>query len=410
MKIHQTKFLLLLSVFFLNQTIYSRPTRVNETNSSFLKQVLDKLNTIQSASYTFKSEGWAPGDKAPSSIHSHYSKEYNNPNDTAIGASYVLLDSLTKSKASFCYDGNMRAVFYSDSQVIVVDSFNVRKLPFRPVTPPFYNYTRSIIQYILSTKDSIILEMKELPEAVFCRLTINEEKQVEFFGKATYIPESPYYTDPLSVYEIWINKETLLPYKYRRALSHDISVKEIISVEFNNVSPENFIATDYFPKTYRIEPYKIRKRTNAKNFLTDLKAPDWELISQTGSKINLNGLKSKVKMIQFTSVSCGPCRMSIPFLNKLQNIYKKGEFDFVAIECSTQNIEALKRYSDKNSIQYKFLHSTKTVLNDYQITGFPVFFILDSENIVRHVINGYAVDKTDNEITQKINQMLKKNN
>ena len=408
MKRHQFKFLLLLSVFIFTQTVYSRPTRVSETDSSFLKQVLDKLNTIQNASYTSRSEGWAPGDKAPSIIQNSYKKEYNNPNDTAIGASYVTLDSLTKSKASFCYDGNMRAVFYPDSQVIVVDSFNVRKLPFRPVTPPFYNYTRSIIQYILSTKDSIILEMKELPEAVFCRLTINEEKQVEFFGKATYIPESPYYTDPLSVYEIWINKNTLLPYKYRRALSHDISVKEIMSVEFNNVSPENFIATDYFPKSYRIEPYKVRNNTKTKNFLINLKAPDWELTSQSGSKINLNGLKSKVKMIQFTSVSCGPCRMSIPFLNKLQNIYKKDEFDFVAIECSTQSIEALKRYSDKNSIQYKFLLSSKSVLSDYKIGAFPVFFILDSENIVRQVINGYAVEKTDNEITNKINYLINK--
>ncbi|MEZ5010123.1 MAG: hypothetical protein R2744_00045 [Bacteroidales bacterium] len=66
--------------------------------------------------------------------------------------------------------------------------------------------------------------MKEQEKDVFMRLTIHEEEQVEFFGKA-YMPPSPYtYGDNPSVYELWIDKETDLPYKIRREMSHDISV------------------------------------------------------------------------------------------------------------------------------------------------------------------------------------------
>ena len=110
-------------------------------------------------------------------------------------------------------------------------------------------------------------------------------------------------------------------------------------------------------------------------------------------------------MIQFTSVSCGPCRASIPFLNQLTAAYKKDDFDFVAIECTSKSLNALKNYQNKNGINYKFLLSTKNVLEEYKIKSYPVFFILDKDYIVQKVIDGYGSGKTDAEIKAIIDEM-----
>ena len=299
----------------------------------------------------------------------------------------------------------MIASIYDDVKGIVIDSFKVRQLPFRPVSPPFFNYTENIIRYIIENNDSTFLEQKDLGEEIYVKLTIYENRQVEFFGRAHFIPENPYTFDPTSIYELWINKKTNLPQKVRREMSHDISVSSVSDVEFNKLKIENFVASDYFPKDSEIRQYGQKGKASQPNELIGKKAPDWTLQTEEKQDIALSDLKSKVLMIQFTSVSCGPCRASIPFLNQLTAAYKKDDFDFVAIECTSKSLNALKNYQNKNGINYKFLLSTKNVLEEYKIKSYPVFFILDKDYIVQKVIDGYGSGKTDAEIKAIIDEM-----
>lgn len=383
-------------------------SREKSTSKDYLKNVLEKLNKIESASYISEHEQWFPGDTAASRIQHHFVQEYKNPSDTTIGANYVMLDSLTKTKADFCYDGQMRAVFYRDEKEIIIDSFTVRPLPFRPLNPPFYNYTASIINYALHTKDSISLEIQELKNDIFVRLTINEDEQVEFFGKAFHMPPSPYdFGENTSIYEIWIDKKSDLPYKRRREMSHDISVETCQNAEFNQLNINNFKASDYFPADYKLIPYGTDKNNHKNNALLNKKAPDWTLQSADKEPVSLSDFKSKVLMIQFTSVTCGPCKASIPFLKELQKEYKESDFEFVAIESSSNNTNVLKTYMDRNRFNYQFLLSDKQVLKDYSISSYPVFYILDQNRNIKEVIKGYGAGNTDNQIRTVINQLLK---
>ena len=238
------------------------------TSIEYLNTVLGNLNKIETASYYEFQESWSPGDTAASFVFTRFVREYRNSSDTAIGSSFVELDSLTRTKASFCYDGHMRATFYDEEKGIMIDSFMVRPLPFRPLSPPFYNYVTSIINYSLTTGDSIFLEMKEQEKDLFMRLTIYEEEQVEFFGKAFHMPPSPYtYGDNTSIYELWIDKETDLPYKVRREMSHDISVSTSLDPEFNMLDINDFMATDFFPPDYEIRQYGYRRTDEEKSAL-----------------------------------------------------------------------------------------------------------------------------------------------
>lgn len=378
----------------------------NYTSTDYLKQVLKKLEKIESATYWVEKEAWNPGDTAAAYVVNQYVESYRNPSDTTIGSSWAIFETEQKTHLKFAYDGKMRTLIYDDVKRIVIDSFNVRILPFRPVVSPFYNYTESIIRYILENNDTTFVEQKDLGEEIYVKLTIYEDRQVEFFGRAHYIPKNPYTFDPTSIYELWIDKKSNLPKKVRREMSHNISVSSVSDFEFNKLSLENFVASDYFPKDYEIRQYGQKGKERQTNALIGKKAPDWTLQTADNQDISLSDLKSKVLMIQFTSVSCGPCKASIPFLKELSKEYKNTDFDFVAIECTSKNTNVLKSYMSRNDFNYKFLLSNSEVLKKYSITSFPVFFIVDENRKITNVINGYGQEKTDKEIRTLINDLI----
>jgi thiol-disulfide isomerase/thioredoxin len=382
-------------------------SHVDTNKLDYLQKVLNNLNGIKSATYYTTTESWAPGDTSASGIYNHYVKEFDNRADTTIGASFVKLLQEDTTHMTFCYDGKMRAVVYEDEKTIAIDSFRVRSLAFRPLTPPFFNYVKNIVKYALETNDSITCEVKDLKDSYLFSLTIFEDKQVEFFGKAFYMENTPYnFGETTSKYEFWIDKSTDLPYRVRREMSHDISVITCRNAKFNTLKLEDFKASGYFEPQYAIEIYGYGNKSEEVNELTGKVAPDWILKDATNRSFALKDFKSKIIMIQFTSVSCGPCRASIPFLKQLASEYNTRDFDFVAIESWTKNAEVLKSYQRRNSFNYKFLMSTKDVTGNYKIKSVPVFFILDENRVIKKVINGYGEVSTDKEIRDAINDLI----
>ena len=377
------------------------------TSTDYLKKVLNKLETIESATYSNTNELWFPGDTAASDIYYYSVKEYDNPSDTTIGSTFVTLHQDDAASLRSCYDGQMRALVYNDEKRIVLDSFNVNPMPFRPLTPPFFNYTKSILRYAIETHDSTSLIIKDIKDAVYVKLTIHEENRVEFFGKAFHMPINPYgFGDNTSIYEIWISKTNNLPCKVRREMFDNSIVTTYHDLQLNNIDINDFKASDYFPDDYNIETYRIGRKRKTKNELIGKEAPHWTLQSADKSTFSLTDLKSKVTMIQFTSVACGPCKASIPFLKELSANYNKEDFDFVAIECTSKNTNVLKGYMERNDFEYKFLLSTKEVKKSYSINSFPVFFILDENRIIRQVISGYSKDSVDQRIREAINNLI----
>lgn len=276
---------------------------------------------------------------------------------------------------------------------------------YAPLTPPFFNYASSILKYVLETNDSLSLYFEDHKDSLKVTVTIYAGKQVEFFGKAFYMNDPYSKGDEVSKYEIWINTESNLPYKIRRGMSHDISVSNISNARFNKEKLENFSAEKYFPVDIKSVAYGTSRKPSI-NELEGKIAPDWTLKDADNNNYALSNVKAKVLLIQFTSVSCGPCRASIPFLKELTTEYQDKDFEFVSIESWTRNTNVLKIYKNKNSFEYNFLMSTDKVTQDYKITSVPAFFILDKNHEIKKIINGYGEGTTDKEIRDAIEKML----
>ncbi|UVO76216.1 hypothetical protein NXW43_02460 [Bacteroides thetaiotaomicron] len=176
--------LLLITLLFATMPAVNAQNRERD----YLKKVFANLEKIESATYYVANESWQPGDSTALSILHGFIKEYNHPIDSTIGASYVSLDAKDTTKLNFCYDGNVRVEAYHDNKKLVIDDFTFKPLPFRLVRPPFFNFAKNIIKYALTTDDNITIELKDEGNDYYFKLTINEEQQVEFFGKAFHMP------------------------------------------------------------------------------------------------------------------------------------------------------------------------------------------------------------------------------
>ncbi len=386
----------------------------NNKDRTFLKKVLDRIEKIESAEYYSTHESYNPYDKNPEYIETYFTKEYKNVSDSTIGSSYAQYSIKDTSKLHFCYDGKMKAYVDEEKKGVVIDSFKVnRKAPVRTVWPPFFNYVTSIIKYTLETSDSINIELNDMGDSLLFKLNINESKQVEFVGKPIYV-DNPYaFGDTSSKYYIWIKKSDYTPYKIKREMSHEISVESIKNHKINSISIQNFIVSNYLPKGYEIRyvsEIEKRKRKesnyNNTNVLVGQKAPDWSLFNADSLNIHLKDIKSKVILIQFTGIGCGPCFSSIPMLKNLVDDYDSTKLELISIETWSGSLAKIRKYQTNHNLNYQMVQSTKTTEECYNITMVPMFFIVDKNRVIRKVINGYSKESTDSEIKNAINELL----
>jgi thiol-disulfide isomerase/thioredoxin len=376
----------------------------NISKDEYLKKVLSNLEPIKSATYYSTVSGSAPGDTTKFVTYAYYRKEYTNPADSFIGSAFAWFLPEDTSEMYYFYDGLAQAYIDKENKTVEVDSFQTNKLPFRPIGPPLFNYTKSIIKYALETNDSISTRLMDFGDSVLFSLAVYGDTQVEFFGKPVY-NKNPYGTGKeVSRYDIWINKSDNLPYSYRRNMSHSTSWETCTNVKFSNRGIKNFTPSHYFPPDFKIE---VRGKGEQKIIdMSGKVAPDWTLKNFEGATVALKDLKSKILIIEFTGIGCGPCHASIPFLKQLKTDYKSEILEIVSIETWSKNIEGIKRYYINNNLNYKYLISSLEVVKAYQVRAVPVLFILDKNRLIRKVISGYEKDTTDNEIRDIVNALL----
>ena len=370
---------------------------VKQEPKEYLRKALGNVERIKVAGYELEEKVKAPYEKNWNSVRRNKYIEQDNPQDTTIGASALHYDG--DGHILSVYDGTNHAYFHHDEKRIVVKDFldaQSRSLPFHTYRPPFFNYVKSLIRYILTTNDSISLDVEESKEDYIYKLSIHEERQVEFFGRAYKMPENPDITseeDAYTYYTLWIRKSDTLPYRYLREMSHNVSDVTCHQAEWSEDAIDSPIAAmDYIllHKNYKV--HYVGKRNTYKEAelnerLIGKAAPEWTLKDMNGKAISLSSLRGKPTIINLTGLGCRPCVQAYPELVELSK-----HFNVVSIESWGKSAQSLRDYAAHHKITYPMLLGEDNVLNDYVGTyrGVPVFFYLDENHIVHKVDRGYG--------------------
>jgi peroxiredoxin len=366
--------------------------------------VSNNLDKIKSASYFSTKIASAPEDTLEfTEPRKTYRKFFVNPLDSLVGSNTASFSTDDTTKIINFYNGVVSGNVNWDKQYVLIDSFKNQRAPFRLVYYPFYTQINEIIKYTLTTKDKIKTEFKDYGDSVFFSLKIIN-KHMYFVIKPMQIENEYIPKDEVSQYDIWFNKKDNMPYRLRSKWHHQTVFEYCENVNFNMKEPVTFNVKDYYPTYFEITQF-VRSQRKSSN-LIGKKAPEWVLNDLNGNQIKLSDLKNKVLLVQFTGVGCGPCHQSIPFIKQLVKDYKTKDFEFVSIETWSNNIDGLKRYQQKNELNFKFLKSNDEVIKSYDVYSVPAFFIIDEKRIIRNVINGYDIKSTNSKIRESIDKFL----
>ncbi|MEJ1241023.1 TlpA disulfide reductase family protein [Chryseolinea sp. T2] len=374
-----------------------------EAMTNFLRSASANLGRIKAASYFSIRVASAPGDSLQfTAPKTSYRKIFINPADSLVGSRTLSFSESDTTRLIDFYNGVVRGDINWDKQNVVIDSFKNQHAPFRLVYYPFYTQINEIIKYALSTNDKIVTDFKDYGDSVHFGLKIIN-KHMYFVIKPKQIENEYIPKDEVSQYDIWFSKTDGMPYRMRSKWHHTTVFETCENARFSTTG-RNFNERQYYPAYFEISQYVRRQRPESN--LIGKKASEWILMDMNQNQIKLSDLKSKVLLVQFTGVGCGPCHQSIPFIKQLMSDYKTKDFEFVAIETWSNNIEGLKRYQQRNELNFKFLKSNEEVMKSYDIYSVPVFFILDEKRIIRNIINGYDLKTTNSKIIEGINELL----
>jgi thiol-disulfide isomerase/thioredoxin len=375
-----------------------------QSDISYILRIYDNLKQIKSASYFWYQSASVLYDTIPSLSYNVFKKEFDNEEDKFVGASIASFQLEDTTKMVYFYDGKAKSYLDWENKTIPVDSFQYDRYPFRVVYPPFFTYVKCLLNYAMETPDNKIVQVYDLTDSVLIRLSVND-KLVDVVGnRIVYADPSHFTEDKWTKYDIWINKVNDLPYRMIIRFPYRVCWEECKDIKINTTDTIAFVAAKYFPADFAVKINK-NEQANEKN-LEGIIAPGWKLRDTDNNEIALSDLKSKVLIIQFTGIGCGPCYQSIPYLIKIKKQFKREEFDMVSIETWNKNISVIKKYVSRNNINYKYLICNNEVGLKYGIQSVPKFFVLDNKRIVRKIVTGFDKEKTYVELKEAIDLLV----
>jgi peroxiredoxin len=131
-------------------------------------------------------------------------------------------------------------------------------------------------------------------------------------------------------------------------------------------------------------------------------APQFMLPDISGREVALNQYKGKIVILDFWQTTCGPCRYTMPMLDKIQDEYS-GKLSVLAINLQEPK-ELVRNYILEQNLHSRVLLDSEYSVGDrYGIFAVPMQFLIDQNGVVRNIWVGMH---PDTEIKDGINKLL----
>jgi peroxiredoxin len=136
-------------------------------------------------------------------------------------------------------------------------------------------------------------------------------------------------------------------------------------------------------------------------------APDFSLPGLDGKNVQLSTLKGNVVLLDFWATWCGPCRLTLPHVQKLaedDSLAKKGLRVFGVDNAESK--ELIQSYLADNQFSFPVLMDASGMMwEKYKLGGMPTAVVIGKDGIVKNAWIGFTDDNND-EIDQTINQAV----
>jgi thiol-disulfide isomerase/thioredoxin len=123
-------------------------------------------------------------------------------------------------------------------------------------------------------------------------------------------------------------------------------------------------------------------------------APNFKLPDLNGNQVTLEQFKGKVVLLDFWATWCGPCRMSMPQLERLQAQYPS-DLALLAINLQEERDQVSSYVRSENIHSRVLLDEQGEVARVYRAGAIPFQVLIDKTGIIRHTQMGFSPRMTD---------------
>ncbi len=136
--------------------------------------------------------------------------------------------------------------------------------------------------------------------------------------------------------------------------------------------------------------------------------PDVSLRDLAGNRVSLRGFEGKVVVFDFWAVWCGPCRVSLPFFQELEDRYREDGLVVVGlhVDDGLPADEEVQAFLDEYGVTYTNLISTVEADEGFRVSLVPTTYMTDRSGLVRKRHLGFHPERTPPRLEEEIRALL----
>lgn len=136
--------------------------------------------------------------------------------------------------------------------------------------------------------------------------------------------------------------------------------------------------------------------------------PDVSLRDLAGNRVSLRGFEGKVVVFDFWAVWCGPCRVSLPFFQEMEDRYRGEGLVVVGlhVDDGLPADEEVQAFLDEYGVTYTNLISTVEADEGFRVSLVPTTYLTDRSGLVRKRHLGFHPERTPPRLEEEIRALL----
>ncbi len=193
----------------------------------------------------------------------------------------------------------------------------------------------------------------------------------------------------------YLGKADRLPRRVERIIQTPLG-RSTITTTLTSVDPKPSVDEGQFrlekPAGFE-EPVFAQPNAGGELLPVGADAPDWTLKDWNGNDVSLKSLRGKVVLLDFWATWCGPCRMSMPGLQKLHEKYKDKPVAIFGVNCYERGPVDAAGFIKSGGFTYPQLLNGSEVALAYRVNGIPAYYVIGPDGKVLLAYSGFSADR-----------------
>jgi thiol-disulfide isomerase/thioredoxin len=353
-----------------------------------LQKSVKVLNGLHNASYT-EVVKFIASFQDEVSIDTFSNKSDFIPSEPKLGGHY----SIKGRKDVYFFDGN-KSIW-----------LNLRDTTYEMRTEPIWGQeTRSLLSW---AKDMNMYlkkpsQIKQLPDT-----TINHKAYDHTL--VTLQDSTDKYEHVYSLADLVLDKTTHLPYSIITRIHGFANDGALIGWREEHIYTDYKLNDPAFPDLSDSQvPVNFKlpaKREIPKPFVNGTKAPQITLYDASGNIFDMEQLKGKTVLLNFTTIGCPHCINAAQMLKRLNQKYQDTSIVIISIyQLGVNTRESVEKFDQKYDIEYPSYTTENTAADIYHLSGYPNFYLVSKYGRIAGYYDGFYAG-LEKEISDRIDEI-----